>query len=52
LILIDLGWALVGARPGPMFALVGYGYLPTLIVILGVILGTFVYGFIRNSLPH
>ena len=39
-----LGWALVGACPGPMFILLGYGYTPILVVIAGAILGTYVYG--------
>ncbi len=47
-----LGWALVGACPGPMFVLLGYGYLPILIVLLGAMLGTFVYGMLRPKLPH
>lgn len=51
-ILFGLGWALVGACPGPMFILIGYGYVSTLIVILGAISGTFLYGLIRNRLPH
>jgi len=51
-IFFGLGWALVGACPGPMFVLVGYGYLPILIVIFGAMLGTFVYGLLRPRLPH
>ncbi len=51
-IIFGLGWALSGACPGPMFILVGYGYLPVLIVIGGALMGTFVYGLIRNRLPH
>ena len=47
-----LGWALVGACPGPMFILLGYGYLPILVVILGAVLGTYVYGLLRPKLPH
>ena len=47
-----LGWALVGACPGPMFVLLGNGYLPIVIVILGAVLGTFVYGLLRSKLPH
>ncbi len=50
--IFGLGWALSGACPGPMFVLVGYGYLMVLIVILGAVLGTFVYGLLRNKLPH
>jgi uncharacterized membrane protein YedE/YeeE len=47
-----LGWALMGACPGPMFVLLGNGYLSILIVILGAILGTFVYGLLKPKLPH
>ena len=50
--LFGLGWALAGACPGPMFILFGYGYLSIIVVILGAILGTFVYGVVRNRLPH
>jgi uncharacterized membrane protein YedE/YeeE len=50
--IFGLGWALSGACPGPMFVLVGYGYLSILLVIGGAILGTFVYGLLRDKLPH
>lgn len=51
-IFFGLGWALVGACPGPMFVLIGYGYLPILLVIFGALLGTFVYGMLKTKLPH
>lgn len=51
-ILFGLGWALAGACPGPMFTLVGVGYLPILVVILAAMLGTFVYGLVKDRLPH
>ena len=51
-ILFGLGWALVGACPGPMFVLLGYGYFPLLIVLFGALLGTLVYGILRPKLPH
>ena len=47
-----LGWALVGACPGPMFILIGFGYYPILIVLAGALFGTFIYGLLRNKLPH
>ncbi len=50
--IFGLGWALAGACPGPMFTLVGAGYVPILIVIGSALLGTFVYGLTRNVLPH
>ena len=51
-IIFGLGWALAGACPGPMFTLVGVGYIPILIVILFSVIGTFLYGILRNKLPH
>lgn len=51
-IIFGLGWALAGACPGPMFVLAGAGFWPILIVIFGGLLGTFVYGLIKDKLPH
>ncbi len=51
-IIFGLGWALAGACPGPMFTLVGAGYVPILIVIAASIVGTFLYGLLRDKLPH
>lgn len=50
--IFGLGWALAGACPGPMFTLVGAGYLPILIVIAGAVAGTWMYGLLRDKLPH
>lgn len=51
-ILFGLGWALSGACPGPMYILVGTGVFTMLIVILAAVLGTYVYGVIKDKLPH
>ena len=51
-IIFGLGWALAGACPGPMFTLVGAGYTPFLVVIVASLLGTFLYGLLKNKLPH
>jgi uncharacterized protein len=51
-IIFGLGWALAGACPGPMFALLGAGFLPILVVIIFSILGTFLYGLLSDKLPH
>ena len=51
-VIFGLGWALVGACPGPMFVLLGHGFVTILIVIIGGILGTYLYGLLRNKLPH
>ncbi len=51
-ILFGLGWALAGACPGPMFVLTGAGFYPILVVILGALLGTWLYGLLKDKLPH
>ena len=50
--MFGLGWALTGACPGPMFALVGNGFLIMLVAILSAIAGTYAYGVLRPHLPH
>jgi uncharacterized membrane protein YedE/YeeE len=50
--LFGLGWALSGACPGPMFVNFGTGLLSMGVVILGAVLGTFLYGFWKDKLPH
>ena len=51
-VIFGLGWALTGACPGPMFALLGAGYYAIIIPILFAILGTLAYGVIKDKLPH
>ncbi|RAR48910.1 DUF6691 family protein [Flavobacterium lacus] len=51
-ILFGLGWALVGACPGPIFILLGAGFYNVTFVLLGAVLGTFLYGLIKDRLPH
>lgn len=51
-IIFGLGWALAGACPGPMFALLGAGFIPIMVVIVFALLGTFLYGLLRDRLPH
>ncbi len=50
--IFGLGWALSGACPGPMVVNIGYGYLSMGIVFLFAIMGTYLYGFFRDKLPH
>lgn len=47
-----LGWALVGSCPGPIFILLGAGFLPMILVLFGALLGTFIYGLLKDNLPH
>jgi uncharacterized membrane protein YedE/YeeE len=51
-IVFGLGWALTGACPGPMFVNLGYGYLTMAVVIIGALAGTYLYGVIKDKLPH
>lgn len=51
-IIFGLGWALSGSCPGPMFTLLGNGFSVFIVVILSAMLGTYVYGLLRNKLPH
>jgi uncharacterized membrane protein YedE/YeeE len=51
-ILFGLGWALVGACPGPLFILIGSGFYNVLWVLGGAIFGTFLYGLVKDKLPH
>ena len=47
-----LGWAMVGACPGPIFILLGSGFLSVVLILFGAILGTFLYGVFKDRLPH
>jgi uncharacterized membrane protein YedE/YeeE len=51
-LIFGFGWALTGACPGPLFALIGSGSTVIIAVLLSAIAGTWVYGLLRNKLPH
>jgi len=51
-ILFGIGWALTGACPGPLFALVGTGAIIYVPVAIAALLGTWTYGLVRPHLPH
>ncbi len=50
--IFGMGWALSGACPGPMVVNIGYGFLAMIIVFLFAIAGTYLYGLIKERLPH
>lgn len=50
--IFGLGWAMTGACPGPMFTLLGNGIMVMGVVILSAMFGTFVYGMVKDKLPH
>ena len=47
-----IGWAIAGACPGPMFALIGHQVWPIMLVIVAALAGTWTYAWLRPSLPH
>lgn len=51
-ILFGLGWALLGACPGPIFALLGSGITVMIVALLSALAGTWVYSALRPHLPH
>ena len=51
-IIFGLGWSVTGACPGPMFVLLGNGIWTIIFVIIGSVIGTFLYGILRHRLPH
>jgi uncharacterized membrane protein YedE/YeeE len=50
--IFGMGWALAGACPGPLYALLGAGYPVILVSILSALAGTWVYSRYRLKLPH
>ena len=51
-LLFGLGWAMTGACPGPIYALLGSGVTVFAVVLLSAVCGTYVYGVLRDKLPH
>ncbi|WP_298882214.1 DUF6691 family protein [uncultured Polaribacter sp.] len=50
--IFGLGWALSGACPGPMYVLAGQGAIAILVVLLGAVIGAFIYGLLSKKLPN
>ncbi|MDP3665840.1 MAG: YeeE/YedE thiosulfate transporter family protein [Sediminibacterium sp.] len=51
-LLFGFGWALTGACPGPLFAQFGAGTTVIIVTLFSAIAGTWVYGLLRDKLPH
>jgi len=51
-VLFGLGWAITGACPGPIYALIGLNILPAIVVLLGALLGTYVYLSVKSKLSQ
>ena len=50
--LFGLGWGLLGACPGPIFALIGAGVTSMSVALLSALAGTWLYGALQARLPH
>ncbi len=51
-LMFGFGWAFTGACPGPLFAQVGAGFMSAGVALLFAVIGTWVYGALRDKLPH
>jgi uncharacterized protein len=51
-LLFGFGWALTGACPGPLLAQIGAGFTVVIVGLLSAVAGTWVYGLVREKLPH
>lgn len=51
-LIFGLGWGLVGTCPGPIFILIGSGFMGIGVVLIGALLGTWIYGLLKDKLPH
>lgn len=51
-LIFGLGWGVIGLCPGPIFALVGMGSIGALAALAGALHGTWLYGLVKNQLPH
>lgn len=51
-LMFGLGWAITGACPGPLFAQIGAGFPVIIVTLLSAIAGTWLYGLLRDKLPH
>ena len=51
-LIFGLGWATTGACPGPLFAQIGSGFSVIIVTLLSAIAGTWLYGLLKEKLPH
>ncbi|MBK8633129.1 MAG: YeeE/YedE family protein [Saprospiraceae bacterium] len=51
-LMFGLGWGITGACPGPIFVQIGSGFLAVVVTLLFAVFGTWVYGAVRDRLPH
>jgi hypothetical protein len=50
--LFGLGWGISGACAAPVFVILGFESLAALIILIGALLGAFLYGLVSKKLPN
>jgi uncharacterized membrane protein YedE/YeeE len=51
-LMFGMGWAITGACPGPLYANIGSGFTVVGVTLLFAVIGTWTYGYFKDSLPH
>jgi uncharacterized protein len=51
-LMFGFGWSITGACPGPLFALIGSGYLAIIVTLISALIGVWIYGYFKERLPH
>jgi uncharacterized membrane protein YedE/YeeE len=51
-LVFGLGWALLGACPGPIFTLIGLGQTVYVVPLAAAVAGTWTYAALQERLPH
>lgn len=47
-----LGWGISGACAAPIFVIFGFKAIPAIILLVGALLGAFIYGLLSKKLPN
>ena len=47
-----LGWGISGACAAPIFVILGFKLIPAIILLVGALLGAFIYGLLSKKLPN
>ncbi|NGM63732.1 DUF6691 family protein [Sphingobacterium sp. SGR-19] len=51
-LIFGFGWAITGACPGPLYAQIGTGVTVIIVTLLSAVAGTWLYGYLKEKLPH
>ena len=47
-----VGWGISGACAAPIFVILGFKLIPAIILLVGALLGAFIYGLLSKKLPN